>query len=114
MSEPRFHAKCGQVTARDADGSCQPCKYVRSHAWRVDHPDQTRAIHRQYRYGITEEQWQTKLTERGGHCALCDATDNLQADHDHNTMWFRGILCSKHNRGLGLDRKSTRLNSSHA
>jgi hypothetical protein len=68
----------------------------------VDHPDQTRAIHRQYRYGITEEQWQTKLTEQGGHCALCDATDNLQADHDHNTMWFRGILCSKHNRGLGL------------
>lgn len=35
-------------------------------------------------------------------CELCGDEDNLNIDHCGTTNTFRGILCSKHNRGLSM------------
>lgn len=71
------------------------------------HPEKTR----QYwlkRYGITEEVYQYMLAKQGGHCALCDQTPDkeprkvLSLDHCHETGRIRGLLCMRHNNGLGM------------
>jgi len=41
-----------------------------------------------------------RLYEKG--CAICGTRNHLHVDHDHKTGQFRGILCSKHNNGLGF------------
>lgn len=38
----------------------------------------------------------------GGKCEICESTDRLVADHDHDTDEFRGTLCSNCNAGIGL------------
>ena len=51
------------------------------------------------KFGLTVEQADELL--RGG-CEICKSTKHLHLDHDHKTGKFRGILCSKHNNGLGF------------
>jgi Recombination endonuclease VII len=69
------------------------------------------------RYGITPKEYDAKLKEQGGHCALCEATmgdakRSLHVDHDHRCCNFgppkrrtcgncnRGLLCGPCNRNL--------------
>ena len=98
----------------------------RSKKWREDNPDYwvkknaerrkkyaEDPEHRQFiirrgvlaRYKMSPAQYEAKLAEQGGHCALCSATHGthkLHVDHDHRccTKKFtcgecrRGILCS--------------------
>jgi hypothetical protein len=54
------------------------------------------------KYGITKVQRDTVLAEQGGHCAFCPRIEKLEVDHDHDTKRFRGVLCDRHNRGLGF------------
>lgn len=35
-------------------------------------------------------------------CWICGATENLVADHDHDTDEFRGTLCRLCNSGIGM------------
>lgn len=60
-------------------------------------------------HGITSEQWEILFNAQGRKCAICSSTEpgrpphNVWAtDHDHETGNFRGILCPKCNKGLGL------------
>lgn len=56
-------------------------------------------------YGITEHDYDRMLEEQDNGCYLCGKTDRgkaLSIDHDHNTGKVRGLLCSIHNRALGL------------
>jgi hypothetical protein len=55
--------------------------------------------------GFTEEDFQQKLNEQEKRCAIC-GTDNpgnmgWQADHCHETLIKRGVLCHLCNKGLG-------------
>ena len=67
------------------------------------------------RHKMTPEQYEVKLAEQGGHCALCDAAQysdkrRLPVDHDHiccpgeNTCGkcTRGILCANCNRRVAF------------
>lgn len=54
-----------------------------------------------FKYGIEPEEFDRLLTEQGGHCAICPATDDLCVDHNHETGKVRGILCRHCNAGLG-------------
>ena len=51
-------------------------------------------------YGITLEEY-TKCMNTSNCCEICNTEENLCYDHDHTTMKFRGVLCSKCNRHLG-------------
>ena len=57
-------------------------------------------------YGITLEAYDRMLAEQGGRCRICEAqpdpTRPLCVDHDHDTGYVRGLLCSKCNSGIGL------------
>lgn len=50
-------------------------------------------------YGVTVEFVDAQL-QRG--CQVCGSFERLHVDHDHTTGFYRGILCSKCNKGLGL------------
>lgn len=66
------------------------------------------------RYGITLEQYNKKLEEQDGHCAICPAkpeeVGTLCVDHDHSCCatektcgnCLRGLLCSRCNAAIGL------------
>jgi hypothetical protein len=57
-------------------------------------------------YGITLEDYETRLAEQGAKCAICSTDDPgrgsefFPADHDHETGGFRGLLCHGCNLGL--------------
>lgn len=65
------------------------------------------------RQGMTQEQYDSKLAEQDGLCAicrlphgrsLCGRSKDLAIDHDHTTDQLRGLLCDDCNLGLGLFR----------
>ena len=57
-------------------------------------------------YGISTEQYEQMLLEQNGSCYICNKKPEgkraLDIDHDHNTCEVRGLLCSNHNRAIGL------------
>lgn len=61
---------------------------------------------RQRTYGITPAEFDRILAEQGGRCAICRTDDpgtrawNL--DHCHESGQWRGVLCDRCNRGIGL------------
>lgn len=62
-----------------------------------------RTLRRQY--GITLEQYDTKVKMQGGKCAICNLDPGrhpLHVDHDHATGKVRDLLCPKCNVLLGL------------
>ena len=56
-------------------------------------------------YGITAEQYDAKVIEQNGLCAICNLPDkrgkDLSVDHCHTTKYIRGLLCGNCNLGLG-------------
>ena len=56
-------------------------------------------------YGISVEDYEEMLESQGGGCYICGIGPSVRAldiDHDHRTGKVRGLLCSNHNRALGL------------
>lgn len=80
-------------------------------AWRARHPEAARAKQRRtdlrIRFGITPEDYDRRLIEQHGRCAICRTTDPgglkeyFAVDHNHDTGEVRGLLCSDCNVGLG-------------
>jgi hypothetical protein len=67
-------------------------------------------------YGVTPEQFDEKLRNQDGKCAICGSrifdepstprVDRACLDHNHLTLSFRGALCVFCNAGLGSFRDS--------
>lgn len=88
-------------------------KNRKSAARRYD-TDRNRWVGIKSRYGITKEQFEAKLAEQHGLCAVCGTDEpgvkGWHVDHDHACCpgrracgkCFRGILCSNCNTALGL------------
>lgn len=59
--------------------------------------------HYRTRYGITIAQYDAKLADQGGVCAICGKPPKrarLHVDHNHKTGHVRGILCAACNGAL--------------
>ena len=69
---------------------------------------QTRHLHVRQTYGLTIEQYDRLVAFRNGRCHACNQArqGNLCVDHDHKTLFVRGLLCRRCNRVLGLIRDS--------
>jgi Recombination endonuclease VII len=58
-------------------------------------------------YGITLIEYEARLAEQGGGCAVCGDTQTrkdrkyLYVDHDHATGEVRGLLCTNCNFAIG-------------
>jgi hypothetical protein len=57
-------------------------------------------------YGISIEEYDQMLLEQNGVCYICNKKPSdkraLDIDHNHETGVVRGLLCSQHNRAIGL------------
>lgn len=66
------------------------------------------------RYGINRADYEARLRDQGGACAICGTTEigrghsYFHVDHDHTTGKVRGLLCDLCNRGLGYFKDSTK------
>ena len=64
-----------------------------------------RRSHLKRTFGMTEEEYQRRLREQGGRCAVCKRPPkpgkSLHVDHDHETGHVRGLLCFSCNAALG-------------
>ncbi len=83
---------------------------LRSKRWRSKNPRQlaflSRRWHLKTKYGLSIEDYHSKLAEQNGKCAICgtDKTgkhDNFHVDHDHKTGIVRSLLCSGCNHIVG-------------
>ena len=76
-----------------------------SQKWYWKNKEKTRASARYRKYGITQEDFDYLLKEQNKSCAICKVSFENQTphvDHDHDTGYVRGLLCSKCNTGIGL------------
>jgi len=54
-------------------------------------------------FGITAKEYDAKLQEQGGRCAICQSrpvSQRLAVDHNHQTNAVRGLLCKRCNHDL--------------
>lgn len=90
-------------------------KFVRS--WAAANKTQIKIIARKAqlrRYGLTIEDFNERLQQQAGKCAICNTTkpgrfDVFQVDHNHETGKVRGLLCASCNKGLGHFKDSVQL-----
>jgi hypothetical protein len=78
--------------------------------YRSSHPDYERSI-KIKRYGITLDEYDRMVEERGGRCDICGQVPEkrLHVDHDHSCCpgrnscgnCIRGLLCSRCSLTLG-------------
>ena len=108
-----FHRSKNETYGRHA--SCIACVKLRSLSYPAKELKNAynRARSRKYGTGFTQEEFEQKLEEQGGLCAICGAgkpsSKSLHADHCHETKTKRGVLCQKCNMAIGLFSDNTEL-----
>lgn len=95
-------------THRDEICARRKAKYALDPEQRAKH----RAGNRRWLYGITQEEYDTKLNLQEGVCAICHGLQTqgkqfLAVDHNHTTGEIRGLLCQDCNVALGLLKEDT-------
>ena len=62
-------------------------------------------------FGLTFDEYQTKVAAQNGLCAICGCASpkRLHVDHNHTTEQIRGLLCGRCNRVLGSIEESEPL-----
>lgn len=103
-----------QVTAFNADRStnrglaayCRECNKRKSKRRYAEHTERHKELHLKNEFGISFADYNRLLEEQSGGCAICGKTPaeegrRLSVDHSHDSGLVRGLLCSKHNFGIG-------------
>ena len=80
----------------------------RKRQWRQANRQQQAVYNRKYRllkqFGITPEQYDIRLQQQQGVCAICEKNAGpkmLAVDHCHETGEIRGLLCFDCNTAIG-------------
>jgi hypothetical protein len=69
-----------------------------------------RRHHIRSKYGLEQEDWDRLLIAQTGRCAICvEPLRDPYVDHSHEDGSVRGLLCPKHNTGLGMFSDSVEL-----
>ena len=84
-----------------------------SKGWNRNNKEYLAAQHREKKYGISPEDYDTMLKEQDNKCKICLVSfttlkpQNIHVDHCHTTNQIRGLLCSCCNGGLGFFKDNT-------
>jgi hypothetical protein len=103
-----------RMAARRAAGLCTQCGAVsgpdnsRCEIHRKKHVKDGRRRDLRVKYGMTVEDFEKRLADQDGKCAICrDKLESIpHVDHDHATERVRDILCRSCNLALGFFRDS--------
>ncbi|MEU1327136.1 endonuclease VII domain-containing protein [Streptomyces microflavus] len=62
-------------------------------------------------YGMTVAEYETRVSQQGGRCAICGTTPDhrLHVDHNHRSGAVRDLLCRPCNYALGNAQDSLRV-----
>lgn len=98
--------KCGVVKAlncyyrngKAGDSRASQCKECTKEHSRRQH---TELKHVKRKYGCSPQEYRERMSTSVV-CQICGSGHDLVYDHCHETLEFRGVLCRKCNRGLGL------------
>lgn len=106
------------VSGSEHDCRCNACRCARWYAnnrerqlanvraYAVKHADRKHARRVEYRYGISQNDYQRLLEFQDFRCAICGVHQNdlprrLALDHDHQSGEPRGCLCAMCNVAVG-------------
>lgn len=78
----------------------------RVNQWRIDNPEKQWFSNLKSKYGITREEYESKLAEQLYVCGSCGDDVKLHVDHDHlkkkgEVGYFRGLICRPCNNSIG-------------
>jgi hypothetical protein len=104
------HKDMMRERVRRQDPQVREAQRQAARVYRAKNPEKVRATNRRlykeryytYLYGFTREFILAKIAEQDGRCAICGVATHLHVDHDHESGEFRGMLCGKCNRGIGM------------
>jgi len=88
----------GENLRPNAKYCSKTCKSKRDAAART--PEKAKAAHVKFKYGISVEEYDALFVN--AKCAICETTEKLCLDHDHNTGKIRGVLCMACNGAIGI------------
>jgi hypothetical protein len=73
-------------------------------SWKYKNRRKVSNWNRKYLYGISKEDFETKLKIQNNRCAICDSVfiTSPLLDHNHLDGAVRGLLCRTCNSGLGM------------
>ncbi len=92
------HKRCSRECSKEAIRR-------KTRQWTIENPGAKRRHHLRTSYGITPEEYEDRLANQSGVCAICRQANGrrrLAVDHDHETGVVRGLLCDKCNWLVGL------------
>ena len=81
--------------------------------WSGNNKEYISAQHREKKYGISPEDYDTMLKEQDNKCKICLVSFTtlkpqlIHVDHCHTTKQVRGLLCNLCNTGLGFFKDNT-------
>jgi hypothetical protein len=111
-SETEFSRESKNTSRNLRRYDCKSCVRARQNVYTKKpevkaHRTKTRRVWNRFNTsGFTPDMYEERLKEQGYVCAICK-TDTpggkgqFHADHDHNTLQPRGVLCHNCNVGLG-------------
>lgn len=93
----------GRYPSSNVTGACKACanspialQRGRENQWRRN------GILNQDGRPFTQGDYDEAFHLQNGCCKICKRRTSLVADHDHVSHKFRGLLCTKHNKGIGF------------
>ena len=104
------------VTNRSTQKFCNRLCRGRDHEQKPERKNGSKRKHSQLKsklkpFGFTVEDYEFELENQNHVCAICGQPETefnmgtprrLAVDHDHKTGCYRGLLCGKCNKGIGL------------
>jgi hypothetical protein len=99
--------------SKDGLGTCRDCVRIYQERHREKNIDlirkrdreaRQRAYRKKYleKYGISFDDFRALVESQQGRCAICQKEQPLQPDHCHVSGKYRGAICGKCNRAIGL------------
>jgi len=110
--ESEFYGEARNTKRNGKRTQCKSCDYVKNVNYRnkpgsKEKQANTRRVwSRLNKYGFTPGMYEQRFEQQGRSCAICKSPDAggrgaFHADHDHELMQPRGVLCHNCNVALG-------------